>query len=345
MPTARPSATCSTRSPRPTRASARRSAGCCSSSRTSPSSTTASIQLILREADQKDLALALRGVADEVKDRILVQHVRARRPDARRGDAVPAAAAQARHRGGPGPGRRDRAQARGGRRGRPVAHARKTLSSESAAATVAAYTFRQLEAARRIGQPMSPTSSSAAHAEAEQHPPAGVGRRRGRGPRRRRRRRARARCAPTIQALRRRRRSARRRCATRPSASSRRDAVDLAAASSPSRSSPARSPSRRSASSTSRAVALRRIRDRQHVTLVVNPDDLDARLRSRSSPCRPSSAGSSSSTSRPIAASGAAASLARTDEGEIDAASRPSSSRAREIVDRRARRPKDPDEH
>jgi flagellar motor switch protein FliG len=30
-----------------------------------------SIQMILREADQKDLALALRGVADEVKDRIL----------------------------------------------------------------------------------------------------------------------------------------------------------------------------------------------------------------------------------------------------------------------------------
>ena len=30
-----------------------------------------SIQLILREADQKDLALALRGVAEEVKERIL----------------------------------------------------------------------------------------------------------------------------------------------------------------------------------------------------------------------------------------------------------------------------------
>ena len=30
-----------------------------------------SIQLILREADQKDLALALRGVADDVKERIL----------------------------------------------------------------------------------------------------------------------------------------------------------------------------------------------------------------------------------------------------------------------------------
>ena len=30
-----------------------------------------SIQMILREADQKDLALALRGVSDEVKQRIL----------------------------------------------------------------------------------------------------------------------------------------------------------------------------------------------------------------------------------------------------------------------------------
>ena len=40
-PTARPSATCSTRSPRPTRSSAPRSGACCSSSRTSPSSTTA----------------------------------------------------------------------------------------------------------------------------------------------------------------------------------------------------------------------------------------------------------------------------------------------------------------
>src|SRR5206468_8157927 len=30
-----------------------------------------SIQLVLREADQKDLALALRGVGDEVKERVL----------------------------------------------------------------------------------------------------------------------------------------------------------------------------------------------------------------------------------------------------------------------------------
>src|SRR5581483_3900113 len=30
-----------------------------------------SIQLVLREADQKDLSLALRGVSDEVKNRIL----------------------------------------------------------------------------------------------------------------------------------------------------------------------------------------------------------------------------------------------------------------------------------
>ena len=69
-----------------------------------------SIQLVLREADQKDLALALRGVSDEVKERILGEHVRARRPDAGRGDGVPAAAAQARRRRGPGPDRRDRAR-------------------------------------------------------------------------------------------------------------------------------------------------------------------------------------------------------------------------------------------
>ena len=37
--------------------------GCCSSSRTSSSSTSAPIQQVLREVDQKDLALALRGVA------------------------------------------------------------------------------------------------------------------------------------------------------------------------------------------------------------------------------------------------------------------------------------------
>jgi flagellar motor switch protein FliG len=30
-----------------------------------------SIQLVLREADQKDLALALRGVSDDVRDRIV----------------------------------------------------------------------------------------------------------------------------------------------------------------------------------------------------------------------------------------------------------------------------------
>ena len=41
-----------------------------------------SIQLVLREADQKDLALALRGVNDDVKERDPREHVRARRPDA-----------------------------------------------------------------------------------------------------------------------------------------------------------------------------------------------------------------------------------------------------------------------
>ncbi len=47
-----------------------------------------SIQLVLREADQKDLALALRGVSDDVRDRIITQHVRARRRDAAGGDGV-----------------------------------------------------------------------------------------------------------------------------------------------------------------------------------------------------------------------------------------------------------------
>jgi flagellar motor switch protein FliG len=41
-----------------------------------------SIQLVLREADQKDLALALRGVTDDVKISGCSEHVRARSADA-----------------------------------------------------------------------------------------------------------------------------------------------------------------------------------------------------------------------------------------------------------------------
>ena len=75
-----------------------------------------SIQLVLKEVDQKDLALALRGVSRGRPGADLLEHVRARRRAAQRGDRVPAAAAQARRRGGAGPHRRRRAPPRGGRR-------------------------------------------------------------------------------------------------------------------------------------------------------------------------------------------------------------------------------------
>ena len=64
------------------------------------------IQMVLREVDQKDLALALRGVADEVKDKILANMSERGAEMLKRGDGVPAAAAQARRRRGPGPDRR-----------------------------------------------------------------------------------------------------------------------------------------------------------------------------------------------------------------------------------------------
>ncbi len=56
---------------RPTRTSPRRSAACCSCSRTSSSSKSAPIQQVLREADQKDLVLALRGAPENVKEVVL----------------------------------------------------------------------------------------------------------------------------------------------------------------------------------------------------------------------------------------------------------------------------------
>ena len=76
------------------------------------------IQLVLKEVDQKDLAIALRGVAEDVAREDLREHVRARRRAAARGDRVPAAAAAARRRGGAGPHRRRRAPPRGHRRDR-----------------------------------------------------------------------------------------------------------------------------------------------------------------------------------------------------------------------------------
>jgi flagellar assembly protein FliH len=79
------------------------------------------------------------------------------------------------------------------------------------------------------------------------------------------------------------------------------------------------------------AVALRRIRDRQHVTLVVNPEDLD--LMSQSVAALRAQLGGiehlNVQSDRRVGRGGV---LARTDEGEIDASIEAQLSRAREIV-------------
>ncbi|MGH2895848.1 MAG: FliH/SctL family protein, partial [Solirubrobacteraceae bacterium] len=79
------------------------------------------------------------------------------------------------------------------------------------------------------------------------------------------------------------------------------------------------------------AVALRRIRDRQHVTLVVNPADLElmsdavTRLQSELGGIEHLNVQSD----RRVGRGGV---LARTDEGEIDASIETQLSRAREVV-------------
>lgn len=79
------------------------------------------------------------------------------------------------------------------------------------------------------------------------------------------------------------------------------------------------------------AVALRRIRDRQHVTLVVNPDDLDAV--SQSVTALQAQLGGIQhlgvQSDRRVGRGGV---LARTDDGEIDASLETQLARAREIV-------------
>jgi flagellar assembly protein FliH len=79
------------------------------------------------------------------------------------------------------------------------------------------------------------------------------------------------------------------------------------------------------------AVALRRIRDRQHVTLVVNPADLD--VLSHSVTALQAQLGGiehlSVQADRRVGRGGV---LARTDEGEIDASIETQLSRARELV-------------
>jgi flagellar assembly protein FliH len=201
------------------------------------------------------------------------------------------------------------------------------LSSESAAATIAAYTFRQLEApAGSVGDVADVLS--AAHSEAEgirqQAWAAGEAEGRAAGIDA-----ARAEMEPTLQAL-----------ASavgaledlrdQAIAELERDAVNLAMqlAEQIVAGAIAVAPERVLDVA---AVALRRIRDRQHVTLVVNPDDLDAV--SRSVTALQAQLGGIQhlgvQSDRRVGRGGV---LARTDDGEIDASLETQLARAREIV-------------
>lgn len=201
------------------------------------------------------------------------------------------------------------------------------MSSESAAATIAAYTFRQLEApAGSLGDVADVLS--AAHSEAEgirqQAWAAGEAEGRAAGIDA-----ARAEMEPALQAL-----------ASavgalddlrdQAIAELERDAVNLAMqlAEQIVAGAIAVAPERVLDVA---AVALRRIRDRQQVTLVVNPDDLDAV--SQSVTALQAQLGGIQhlgvQSDRRVGRGGV---LARTDDGEIDASLETQLARAREIV-------------
>ena len=116
-----------------------------------------SIQLVLREVDQKDLALALRGVERRGQGPDPVEHVRARRRDARarRWSSCRRSASATSRRRRAGSSRVVRA--RGGRRDRDRATERGRCLADAAAATIAAYAFRQLEALGRLRRDAAPT--------------------------------------------------------------------------------------------------------------------------------------------------------------------------------------------
>lgn len=201
------------------------------------------------------------------------------------------------------------------------------MSSESAAATIAAYTFRQLEA------PAGPVGDvadvlSAAHAEAEQirRQARAAGEAEGRAAGMAAVRaemepslRAAADAAAALQALR-----------DEIVAELEHDAVALALRLAEQVLSGAIAVQPERILDVA-AVALRRIRDRQLVTLVVNPEDLD--LLSRSAGALQSQLGGieqlNVQSDRRVGRGGV---LARTDEGEIDASIETQLARAREIV-------------
>ncbi len=285
-----------------------------------------SIQLILREADQKDLALALRGVADDVKDGSWPTcPSAARRCSSRRCSSSrrSASATSRRPRDASWP------SCASSRRPAPSScrDRTKTLSSETAAATIAAYTFRQLEAPAGSVRDVADVLS-AAHADADQirqHARAAgeaEGRAAGLAA-------ARAEMEPSLHAV---AGAAQALDASRDQviAELEHDAVALAL----------RLAEQIVAATIEveperivdiAAVALRRIRDRQHVTLVVNPADLElmsdavTRLQSELGGIEHLNVQSD----RRVGRGGV---LARTDEGEIDASLETQLARAREVV-------------
>jgi flagellar assembly protein FliH len=201
------------------------------------------------------------------------------------------------------------------------------LSSESAAATIAAYTFRQLEAPAGSMHDVADVLS-AAHADAEhirqQARAAGEAEGRAAGLAA-----ARAEMDPSLQAM---GGAVQALEAVRDQviAELEHDAVALALRMAEQMGAGALDVAPERVVDIA-AVALRRIRDRQHVTLVVNPADLE--LMSESVTRLQSELGGiehlNVQSDRRVGRGGV---LARTDEGEIDASLETQLARAREIV-------------
>ena len=161
-----------------------------------------SIQLVLKEVDQKDLALALRGVSEDVRAKIFSQHVPARRRAARE-EMEFQPPQRARRRGGAGPDRRRRAPPRGGRRdraSRAAAAARTSCCDERPPSSRFEALERAASPLRRHAAPAGRGAGRRLAARARRRPTRSA-RRRARGGPREGREEALAALAPALEAL------------------------------------------------------------------------------------------------------------------------------------------------
>ena len=291
-----------------------------------------SIQMVLKEVDQKDLAIALRGVSEDVRGAHLLEHVRARRRAAARGDRLPAAAAQARGRGGAGPHRRRRAPPRGGRRDRHLARLPAARTRWSRRWPPSSSTSRR--SSRRLRRVLAERRGRRRHGDAR--------RRRARTPSSCARPRA-PRASPP--AMPRRwprwsRRSPRwpqavagraRRSRSRPPSELERQAVELglALAEKVLAGALAVEPERVRRGRARRAARARRARAGHRAR---QPGRSRARARGDGRAARRRSAASSTASSRPSAASRRGGCVVRTPEGDVDARVETKLERAREVV-------------